>query len=112
MVKKITDANGRTIKKANRDSTKMMSEKNATLLASMMRNNVKLNYGDSRFKGLEVCGKTGTAEVGDKSTPHSWFVGFCKNEKTPYAFTVIVENAGAGNGAATRIAAAVLKTLK
>lgn len=112
LVKKITDANGRTIKKANRDSTKMMSEKNATLLASMMRNNVKLNYGDSRFKGLEVCGKTGTAEVGDKSTPHSWFVGFCKNEKTPYAFTVIVENAGAGNGAATRIAAAVLKTLK
>ena len=73
--------------------------------------NVKKNYGDWRFSGLEVCGKTGTAEVGDKSTPHSWFVGFCDNEATPYAFTVIVENAGAGNGAATSIAAKVLKTL-
>lgn len=112
LVKKITNANGGTVKKASVKTTKMMSEQNAAILTSMMRNNVKLNYGDSRFKGLEVCGKTGTAEVGDKSTPHSWFVGFCKNEKTPYAFTVIVENAGAGNGAATRIAAAVLKTLK
>ena len=112
IVKKITSSSGGTIKKASVSETRLMSEENSAALTKMMRNNVKKNYGDWRFSGLEVCGKTGTAEVGDKSTPHSWFVGFCDNPDTPYAFTVIVENAGAGNGAATQIAATVLKKLK
>ncbi len=112
LVKKITTSSGSTIKKASKSTNKLMDEENAEILTEMMRNNVKKNYGDWRFSGLEVCGKTGTAEVGDKSTPHSWFVGFCNNPETPYAFTVIVENAGAGNGAATAIAATVLKKLK
>ena len=112
IVKKITDSNGNTIDKASRDTNEFMSAENAAILTQMMRNNVKKNYGDYRFSGLEVCGKTGTAEVGDNSTPHSWFVGFCNNPETPYAFTVIVVNAGAGNGAATRIASTVLKKLK
>lgn len=112
VVKKITTSGGSTIKKASKSSNRLMDEENAEILTKMMRNNVKKNYGDWRFSGLEVCGKTGTAEVGDKSTPHSWFVGFCNNPDTPYAFTVIVENAGAGNGAATSIAASVLKKLK
>lgn len=112
VVKKITTSGGSTIKKASKSSNRLMDEENAEILTKMMRNNVKKNYGDWRFSGLEVCGKTGTAEVGDKATPHSWFVGFCNNPDTPYAFTVIVENAGAGNGAATSIAASVLKKLK
>ena len=112
LIKKIKNPSGITIKKSRKTSKTIMSAKNSDRMAKMMRNNVKKNYGDWRFSGLEVCGKTGTAEVGDKSTPHSWFVGFCDNENTPYAFTVIVENAGAGNGAATAIASKVLKTLK
>lgn len=109
VVKKITTSGGSTIKKASKSTNRLMDEEQAKALTEMMRNNVKKNYGDWRFSGLEVCGKTGTAEVGDKSTPHSWFVGFCNNPDTPYAFTVIVENAGAGNGAATAIASTVLK---
>jgi len=112
LIKKITSPEGFTIKTATVEEKRLMDEKNADILTKMMRNNVKKNYGDHRFSGLEVCGKTGTAEVGDKSTPHSWFVGFCDNPDTPYAFTVIVENAGAGNGAATKIASTVLKKLK
>ncbi len=112
LIKNITDPSGNIIREAQAKTNDMMSQENADRMTKMMRNNVIKNYGDSRFKGLNVCGKTGTAEVGDKSTPHSWFVGFCDNEETPYAFTVIVENAGAGNGAATKIAATVLKTLK
>ena len=109
VINKITSPNGIAIKKANPSTKTLMDSDNAKALTEMMRNNVKKNYGDWRFSGLEVCGKTGTAEVGDNATPHSWFVGFCKNPETPYAFTVIVENAGAGNGAATKIAATVLK---
>ena len=41
--------------------------------------------------------------------PHSWFVGFCKEETKPYAFVVVVENAGSGLGVASSIAAKVLK---
>lgn len=112
LIEKIKTPSGIPIKSARKSTTNLMSSKNAERMTTMMRNNVKKNYGDGRFQGLEVCGKTGTAEVGDNSTPHSWFVGFCDNEDTPYAFTIIVENAGAGNGAATSIAATVLKTLK
>ncbi len=112
IVKKISDSDGGVVEEASKTVNLLMNKENANTLTKMMRNNVKKNYGDYRFSGLEVCGKTGTAEVGDKSTPHSWFVGFCDNPKTPYAFTVIVENAGAGNGAATRIASTVLKKLK
>ncbi len=112
MVKKITTPSGIPLQSARRNTIRMMSTTTADRLTVMMRNNVKRNYGDSRFAGLNVCGKTGTAEVGDQALPHSWFVGFCDNEEYPYAFTVIVENAGAGNGAATRVASTVLKALR
>ena len=111
LVKKITSPNGLTLKKGTKSTQNLMSADTSRRMAEMMRNNVIKNYGDSRFAGLSVCGKTGTAEVGDQSTPHSWFAGFCNTEEKPYAFVVIVENAGAGNGAATQIAATVLKKL-
>ncbi len=112
LVKKLTSSSGITLKSASKKTTKIMSSENADKLQKMMRNNVIKNYGDYRFSGLEVCGKTGTAEVGDKSTPHSWFTGFCASEDKPYAFVVIVENAGAGKGVATSVAAKVLKSIK
>ena len=87
--------------------SRMMSAETAQTLSDMMRNNVTENYGEYNFKGLELCAKTGTAETQD-DTPHSWFVGFCRNEEKPYAFVVIAENAGAGIGVASHIAATVL----
>lgn len=92
-----------------KNGSRMMSEETADILSEMMRNNVKYNYGDSSFPGLELCAKTGTAEIGDK-TPHSWFVGFSKREDKPYAFVVVAENAGAGIGVAARIANKVLQS--
>jgi peptidoglycan glycosyltransferase len=86
----------------------MMDKSSARTLSDMMRKDVTDNYGEGNFAGLELCAKTGTAEIGDKSTPHSWFVGFCRAENKPYAFVVVVENAGAGLGAASRIASTVL----
>ena len=61
----------------------------ARTMQDLMRNNVIQTYGDNRFPGLEVCGKTGTAEVGD-GTDHAWFTGFLKDEDHPYAFIVFV----------------------
>ena len=42
-------------------------------------------------------------------TPHSWFVGFSQNEEKPYAFAVVVENAGAGISVAAKVANTVLQ---
>jgi peptidoglycan glycosyltransferase len=82
----------------------------AQKLKMMLRSNVKNSYGDSRFSGLEMCGKTGTAEVeGDE--PHSWFVGFSSREDLPLAVVAVVENAGSGSGAAMTAANKVMQQL-
>ena len=75
----------------------------------LMRNNVIVTYGDDRFPGLTVCGKTGTAEVGEDVPSHAWFTGFLIDEEHPYAFIVFVENGGGGLSVATPIANTVLQ---
>ena len=111
IVSKITSYSGLNIEKHSKSTKRLLSEENSKRLTQMMRNNVKKNYGDYHFSGMNVCGKTGTAEIGKKANEHSWFTGFCIDEEKPYAFAVVVENAGSGNGAAIRIAANVLKSI-
>lgn len=110
LVESITTPGGIPVhlKSAGKGS-RMLKTATADKLAEMMRNNVLQNYGDSNFPGLKLCGKTGTAEVGDV-TPHSWFVGFSQNEEKPYAFAVVVENAGAGISVAAKVANTVLQS--
>jgi peptidoglycan glycosyltransferase len=79
-------------------------------LKTMMRNNVVSHYGQDRFGSLNVCAKTGTAEVGT-TNPHSWFTGFVDDEENPYAFVVVVENSGSGSAVAGTVAATVLNAL-
>ncbi len=86
----------------------LLDSAHAKTLSDMMRACVTEHYGEERFGGLELCAKTGTAEVGDQN-PHSWFVGFCRNPRKPYAFVVVVEKAGAGLGEAATIAGKVLQ---
>lgn len=112
MVRSIRSPSGFQLRGAKTGNTRLMSKENSEQLQQMMRKNVVENYGDAKFADLKVCGKTGTAEVGKNASPHSLFAGFCANEKYPYAFIVVVENAGSGNGAAVRIAANVLRSLE
>lgn len=111
IINKITSSNGIQLRGADKNKSRMLSSDDAKRMSEMMRNNVAKNYGDYRFPGLNVCGKTGTAEIGKGATPHSWFVGFIDDEEKPYAFVVVVENAGSGNGVALQIASKVLKNL-
>ena len=72
-----------------------LSPETAEQIAHMLRSNVKNYYGDKKFPNLEMCGKTGSAEViGDKS--HAWFVGFSQREDFPYAIVVCLQNGGTG----------------
>ena len=74
-----------------------------------MHNNVIETYGQDRFPGMDICAKSGTAEVGDGETPNAWFTGFLRDEATPYAFIVLVENGGGGSSVAGTVASQVLQ---
>ena len=73
-----------------------------------MSYNVQASYGTGTFPGLNICAKTGTAEVGD-GTDHAWFVGFLNDDAHPYAFVVQVERGGGGLSVAGSIANRVLQ---
>jgi len=50
----------------------------------------------SRIEGLDMCGKTGTAD-NSHGKPHSVFVGFAPRVNPKIAIAVVVENAGFGS---------------
>lgn len=90
-----------------------LSAGTASKMVELLRSNTVNFYGDSRFpRGMQICGKTGTAEVGGDKTPHAWFAGFSQNSETPYAFVVVVENGGSGYQQAIPVANKVLAAVR
>ena len=84
----------------------------ASRLRTMLRSDVTATYDPSGKKtgNLQLCGKTGTAEV-DGKQPHAWFVGFALNPDKPYAIVVVGENAGSGQAVAFEIATKVMRAV-
>ena len=80
----------------------------ASELNKLLRSNVADKYGDWKFKGLEMCGKTGTAQIdGEKS--HSWFVGYSQRDDLPLAVVCIAEHGGYGSGVASTVSNKVMQ---
>ena len=86
----------------------LVSSGTAEKLAELMSRCVTEAYGASRFPNMDLCAKSGTAEVGGGQAPHAWFAGFLRNADAPYAFVALVENGGSGADAAGDVAARVL----
>ncbi|KRQ87109.1 Penicillin-binding protein A [Caloramator mitchellensis] len=63
----------------------------------------------ARVYGINVAGKTGTAEIPKTTDTHSWFVGFAPAENPKIAFAVIVENGGTGGKRAAEIAREIIR---
>ncbi len=59
------------------------------------------------LKGVQVAGKTGTAEVVN-NTSHAWFAGFAPAGDPKVAVVVLVENGGSGGSVAAPIARQVI----
>ena len=97
------------IPKVGTKTRDMIESTTASSLQEMMANNVENNYGSSNFPGLDICAKSGTAEVGNGNQPNAWFTGFLNDDETPYAFVVLVENGGYGSEAAGAVANKVLQ---
>ncbi len=98
---------------------RIMSRQTAQLLTEYMRATVAEKYGDWNFPGLNVCAKTGTAEVvttqdGQEAAvkPNAMFAGFCQDDKYPLAFIICVEDAGYGSAVCIPIASRVLGVCK
>lgn len=89
----------------------LVSADTAEQIARLMAENVEKTYGTKRFPNMQICAKSGTAEVGADQKPHAWFAGFLQNEDAPYAFVVLVENGGGGNSVAGTVAGKVLDVI-
>ena len=78
----------------------------------------------SRIYGIEMCGKTGTAQiigrkedekryekkVATQFKPHAWFIAFAPSDNPMIAVSVIVEHGEHGSSAAAPIAREMIKT--
>ena len=95
-----------------RRETQLLSAETADAIGKLMRNNVKEQYGDYNYEGLNLCAKSGTAQI-DSVDSHNtaWFVGFMDDDKNPYAFVVVVEYGNSGSQTAGPIANKVLQAL-
>jgi peptidoglycan glycosyltransferase len=88
-------------------------------LTKMMTSVVANGTGKkARIDGVQVAGKTGTAEVGttgDEAAPHTWFTGFAPADHPKIAVAVFIKNGGKsgteGTGTGGDISAPVAKSV-
>ena len=110
LLKSVTSSKGLPVAHVTTETSKIgWKADTCDKIRTLMHNNVTSNYSKNLdFGGLNVCAKSGTAEVGT-SKPHAWFVGFVEDSVYPYAFVVVVENGGWGSSVAGGVAASLLK---
>jgi peptidoglycan glycosyltransferase len=95
-----------------------LSQENAITLTQLMVQNVSNGAGsNASIDGVEVAGKTGTAENGEDEPYTLWFTGFAPASAPEVAVAVVVQNGGGqgqngtGNGLAAPIAKAVMEAV-
>ena len=78
----------------------------------MLRYNVENQYGDYNYEGLNLCAKSGTAQI-DEVDAHNiaWFTGFMNDSEHPYAFVVVIENGNSGSQTAGPVANKILQAV-
>jgi peptidoglycan glycosyltransferase len=113
LVERVMDRDGRTVRRIKpSEQNRVMKEGTAAQLASMMSNVVREGTGTAAaLQGIEVGGKTGTAEVGN-TINQAWFIGFAPLDNPRVAVAVTVERTtGQGGTVAAPIAKSVMETL-
>jgi len=115
----VRDPDGRTVKKMDPEKqSDVMSEQTAEELTSAMKDVVNEGTGTAAaLSGVDVAGKTGTAEIPDvercNGLPNqAWFIGFAPADDPQIAVAATVEcTEGQGGTVAAPIAAGVMQTL-
>jgi peptidoglycan glycosyltransferase len=95
-----------------------ISQQTAATMTQMMVNNVSNGAGsNATIDGVDVAGKTGTAENGEGEPYSLWFTGFAPANDPQVAIAVVVQNGGGigqdgtGNTLAAPIAKRVLEAV-
>lgn len=115
LVKQILTSDGDIVSTIDTESNgQIISSDIASTMKSFMRTVVAEGTGvNAAIEGVEVSGKTGTAdhmENGKAAPPHSWFIGFAPYDNPKIAVAVIVEDGGQGGIAAAKIASGVMQS--
>jgi len=110
IVEEVRSADGRVISSGKREGTQITSAAVASEITDMMIAAVREGTGsNARIAGVDVAGKTGTAE-NETGQNHSWFIGFAPANDPQIAVVVILESEGrSGGAAAAPIAREVMK---
>ncbi|MDQ1480600.1 MAG: penicillin-binding protein, partial [Actinomycetota bacterium] len=118
---RIEDADGNVVRRIGRtDWRRAMPPSTAATMKEFMLQVVQQGTGTAaQIPGVQVAGKTGTAETTVGQNPHAWFIAFAPADHPRYAIAVIVEHGGfdgagaetTGGRVAAPIAASVLRTL-
>ena len=100
MVEKAYYENGDVIYRASSDAISRTVEKNvADTITEYMTECVLGGTGTgARVSGINVAGKTGTAQNEREGKDHAWFIGFAPAENPQIAICVMKEYAGRGGG--------------
>ena len=112
LVARAVDSEGRVVEETEpEEAERVISARTAERLAAMMKNVVREGTGTAAaLEGVEVAGKTGTAEIDiQRRINDPWFIGFTDR----FAVAVVLERiqAGTGGEVAAPIAKQVLETL-
>ena len=90
-----------------RTLSQAISGASAAQLRDMMVNVVQNGTGTrAQIPGVQVAGKTGTAQTSAGNPPHAWFTAFAPATNPQVAVAVVVEDGGNLGGAATGSAVA------
>lgn len=95
-----------------RSKIEAMSETTLEIVRLAMRRVVDGEHGTGRraqIPGIEVSGKSGTAQVPNRENDDAWFVAFAPFENPEIAVAVVVEGGGAGGAVAGPVARKVLE---
>jgi peptidoglycan glycosyltransferase len=91
-----------------------VSASTAQALTSMMLGVVQSGSGTAaQISGVQVAGKTGTAQTVSGENPHAWFTGFAPADNPQVAVAVIVEHGGDAGSEATggKVAAPIARAV-
>jgi peptidoglycan glycosyltransferase len=114
LVDRIVDPDGKVIRRSEPDTWKEpMSAKTAAELTAMMTAVVQGGTGvAAQIPGVQVAGKTGTAETGRTGENDTWFIAFAPANDPQVAVAVALSNqSGTGGATAAPIAKEILEAL-
>jgi peptidoglycan glycosyltransferase len=105
LLEDIKSSDGKTLQHASpKILFRSVERQTAGKISEMMEDVVENGTGKAAgVPGIEIAGKTGTAEVGTGERPHSWFIGFAPAKDPMIVLSIIIENGGAGGVEAAHV---------